>query len=187
MAAAPKKTPKTESLTIRLDPKTRFILEFVARLRGQPLTTVVERFITDGANQLSLDFNDGRTWKDFWDVSEGVRALLMANEPALYPTYEEEKRLAFAREHWPFFYVSEAKKTLRRIYIDILWPGIDTFVTLHEQGKTTDYWNAGRLMQNALSTANVVPPEWPVGSGSKGGSNFGAREKFEGLDDEIPF
>ena len=32
---------KTETLSLRLDPKTKFILEFVARINGQTLTTVI--------------------------------------------------------------------------------------------------------------------------------------------------
>lgn len=195
MAAAPKKTPKTESLTIRLDPKTRFILEFVARLRGQPLTTVVERFITDGASVLEVAPYDNRTWRDFWHVEEGVRTLKMAAEPALYPTFEEERRLDFAKTHWPFFYSNADCTTLRPTFIDILWPRIDEFQAHHEANKTTAWFSAGRLMQQAISLAGVLPPEWPVGSGNRGeGPKFGARKSPDPrpdpppeLDDEIPF
>src|SRR5689334_25192254 len=84
-----RKSAKSETLTIRLDPKTRFMLEFVARLRGQTITTVVERAIADAADAATIpefDFVGKKTgelnWKQFWDVAQGIREIKMAEEPA---------------------------------------------------------------------------------------------------------
>lgn len=52
---AQKKAGKSESLTIRLDPKMRFALEFVARLNGQTITKVIERAVTDAADRTKVD------------------------------------------------------------------------------------------------------------------------------------
>lgn len=188
-----KRTAKSESLTIRLDPKTRFVLDFVARLRGQTITTVVERAINEAASAVSLSHDDQRTWRDFWDVSEGVRALQIAGEAALHPTYEEERRLAFVKEHWPFFYTEDDMWVLHRSYIGILWPRIDEFVEMHEAGKAANYFAAGGAMALALLKANISPPAWPVAGQSvspinSGGFSIAAREDFTAdIDDEIPF
>lgn len=176
-----KRPSKSETLTIRLDPKTRFMLDFVARLRGQSITTVVERAISDAANRATIEDEFSReplTWRDYWSVFEGERALKIAKEPELHPTFEEERRLAFCREFWPFFFSGNRNGDIRTGYVEVLWPRIDEFVELYENTKTTNYFAAGEAMKAALLTANVAPPDWP----SK------AKAPVDrSLDDEIPF
>lgn len=159
------KISKSETLTIRLDPKTRFVLDYMSRLKGQTITTVVERAIVAAASNTPIprgEYEPDIVWQDIWDVSEGVRALTMATIPEMYPTYEEERRLAFAREHWPFFYASEKKEKLLNYYVDVLWPRIDQFVQLHDDRKHEDYFAAGEAMQDALRAARLEAPEWPI-------------------------
>lgn len=168
MAGESKRGSKSETLTIRLDPKTRFVLDFLARLKGQNITTVVERAIVTAASQENVA--DPRhpsqpdSWQEFWDVSEGVRALKIASRSEFYPTFEEERRLVFTREHWPFFYANAYKEVFLNHYIDVLWPRIDEFVLLHEDSKTRDYFAAGRAMQIALRSAKLAAPDWPIAS-----------------------
>ncbi|MDW9363595.1 hypothetical protein GOA99_19870 [Sinorhizobium meliloti] len=180
-----KRTAKSETLTIRLDPKTRFMLEFVARLRGQTITTVVERAIADTADEAKIVVYDGPdlTWKDFWSIEEGERALQIYAEPSLRPTYEEDKRLAFARKHWPFFYTSDKKQVVRTGYVEILWPRIDEFIAIDDEHKANDYFAAGRAMKKALSDAKVASPDWPPET--KPSSQKSAFSSD--LDDDIPF
>lgn len=190
MAREPK-AGKSETLTIRLDPKTRFILEYLSRLKGQTITTIVERAIVAAASQESVPDpqypNEPDSWQFFWDVSDGVRALRLASRSEFYPTYEEERRLAFAQDHWPFFYFSEHKAKFNNHYIDVLWPRIDEFVQLHEDQRANDYFAAGKAMQEAIRKAKLKAPDWPIpqkkedtAPPSKGG--FG-----RDMDDEIPF
>ena len=157
-----KKPNKSETLTLRLDPKTRFMLEFVARLRGQTITTVFERAVQDTADFAIIQRNDGSryTWKNYWDVEQGVRDLLIAGEPILRPTFEEEKRFTFAYRYWPFFYTTIERKLFRIDYVSILWGRIDEFIELDEAKKTIDYWAVGQLMEDALKAAHVTPPKW---------------------------
>lgn len=165
MAREPKSV-KTETLTIRLDPKTRFILEYLSRLKGQTITTVVERAIVAAAGDAQVDDprwpNNPDGWQYFWDVSDGIRALKMAERGAFFPTYEEEKRLAFCRQHWPFFYSSSAGDNFLSHYVDILWPNIDTYVKMHEEQSAEDFFAAGKAMQAAIQQAKLKPPPWPV-------------------------
>ena len=170
MAKEASRGGKTETLTIRLDPKTRFVLEYISRLKGQTITTVVERALYAAVTQEAFHhpdpFSDGKDmtlgWDFFWNVSEGVRALRMSGYSEFFPTYEEEKRLAFAREHWPFFYGSVHGTRYLTHYIEVLWPRIDEFVQIHDDTKQDDYFAAGRAMQKALNGAKLKAPDWPV-------------------------
>ena len=157
-----KKPAKSETLTLRLDPKTRFMMEFLARLRGQTITTVFERAIQDTADLAQIQRNNGRiyTWKSFWDVEQGVRDILISGEQTLRPTFDEEKRLEFTKKYWPFFYEDTDKLIMQRHYISILWNGIDEFIELDEFQKPIDYWAAGYVMENALKAVQVTPPKW---------------------------
>lgn len=171
MARAPR-ARKSESLTIRLDPKARFILEYLARLKGQSITTVVERSIVTAADQTPvvepLPYSGDEVvvfrWQDVWDISDGVRALKMASRPEFFPTYEEEKRLSFCIEHWPFFWINQRRDKFLNHYVDILWPRIDEFLQIHEEGKSSDYFAAGKAMQAALRKADLLAPDWPIPS-----------------------
>ena len=125
MATEPKRTGKTEVLSMRMDPKTRFLVDVLARLRGQSISTVVERAILEAADSARIgDGNEIKTWRDYWSVSDGVRALNLAAEQYLYPSYDDEYKVEFARTHWPFFYSSASAKFPREHYVDILWPRI---------------------------------------------------------------
>lgn len=155
---------KTENLTLRLDPKTRFVLDFIARSRGQNITTVIERVIQEAAQSSSVQIDQSEYvgWEDLWHVNDGVRYLRVADCRGLFPTFDEEYTLNFAKIHWPFFYTGSNCKNQRVTYIEVLWPGIQKFIQLWNETKSTDYWAAGKAMQEALKAANVRPPDWPV-------------------------
>lgn len=197
MARDTSKAGKSETLTIRLDPKTRFILEYVSRLKGQTITTVVERAIVNSAagdTVIDRELGGDLNWQDFWDVSEGVRFLKIVSRSEFFPTYEDERRLAFCKEHWPFFWATSQRRTFLNYYVDVLWPRIDEFVTIHDEQKAEDYFAAGKAMQEALRKAKLKAPEWPIPdkpsqpptsenkSTSKNSGPF-SRD----LDDDIPF
>lgn len=181
-----KRPSKSETLTIRLDPKTRFMLEFVSRLRGQTITTVVERAIRDAADRAVLHHQDERgnsydtTWRDYWSVFEGERALKIAVEDDLHPTFEEDQRLAFAKQFSDFFWSKNG--TILTAYIEVLWPKIDEFIDIYERTKTDNYFAAGYAMKEALSAAKLATPDWPKKASSKV-----APSHSRDLDEEIPF
>jgi hypothetical protein len=160
--ARPRKseTGRSETLSIRLDPQVRFVLEFLSRWRGQTITAVVERAIMEeGSKVLTPDQRD--VWRGIWSVSEGERALSMARVPEVYPTFEEVQRLRFAEAHWPFFYADQDRQTFLTHYVDLLWPEIDHYVALFESSRKSNYWAAGEAMQDALAAARIQPPDWP--------------------------
>lgn len=159
---------KSETLSLRLDPKTRFLLEYLSRLNGQTITTVVERAITAAASTETVAAEGySRNWQDFWDVNDGIRALKMAEVPDFYPTWEEERRLSFAKNHYPFFFVSLDPREFHQVYLEVLWPRIDEFVEYHESHRKNDWFAAGKLMQGVLREANLSPPNWPLAGEEK--------------------
>ena len=186
--APSKRAAKTEVLSMRMDPKTRFLVEILARYRGQSISTVVERAILEAADNARIGGHDEeRTWRDYWHVSDGVRALNMAADQALYPTYEEECRFALAKTHWPFFFTSSTSLAARQAFVDILWPRIDEFLERWEATKSTDYFAVGRAMQQALRDAGVQAPEWPVKAAERPRAPPAKAPTGGDLDDEIPF
>jgi hypothetical protein len=190
---APKDAKRTEVLSMRLDPKTRFLVEILARLRGQNITMVVERSIQEAADATVIG-RDG-SWRDYWHIEEGVRSLKMAADERLYPTFEDEYRLEFAKTHWPFFFGSSSCNAYLELSIRVLWPKIDEFVAVWRKTQSTDYFAAGKAMQKALSDAGIKAPDWPVkprvvekqATSRGGGGPSWEAPKGGDLDDEIPF
>jgi predicted transcriptional regulator len=183
MSKRPLPRSKSEFLSLRLDPKTKFVIEFMARVKGQSQTTVVERAISEAADRTALgDYEEGQShWTDFWDISEGVRFLKIAADKRLYPSYDEEEILDFCRKHWPFFYISERKEIPRDAFITILWPRINEFLMHWKEHRTNNWWDTGRMMAAALSDAGILAPEWPPKSRAP------TKQPSDELDDDIPF
>lgn len=179
------KRAKTETLSLRLDPKTKFMLDFMARVQGQSITTVVERAVHKVADGVGVGpyGDEEKTWATFWDVSEGVRTLNLIADPH-YPTnFEEDELLSFAKTHWPFFYTSDRANSPRRPYVDVLWPKISLYLGVWREQRQSNYWAAGEAMKADLEAARIASPEWPIASKPKA-----PRESFSSdLDDEIPF
>jgi hypothetical protein len=128
----PKKPQKNQTLTVRLDDKTRFAIDFLSRLEGQSVTKILENAILEKAN--SSYFGRYNThlerkeynWRDIWHVSEGVRHLLFITHPGvkaeIHLTFEEEEMAEFVQRHWPFFCTSNHLASFIAPYVDILWP-----------------------------------------------------------------
>jgi hypothetical protein len=155
---------KTQPLSVRLDPKTKFVIEFVARINGQSITTVVERAIKDVAERITIGIFKGneqrpRKWSDFWDPNEGIRMLKLLDDRD-YPTnYEEDELRAFIRAHESFFYSED--HVPNRTNVEILWPAIRTYLEQWKRTRSDNYWATGEAMSNELSRARVKPPGWP--------------------------
>lgn len=168
-----KRPAKGETLTIRLDTKSRFMLDFVARAKGQTMTTVVERALTDAADNVRVCLDndippgdlpdDGSyvNWRYFWNSIPGIRELAIADVDDLYPTYEEKHRLEFAKRFWPFFYTDRNCTSFNVDFIDALWNKIDYFISVHEGQKQMDFYAVTKIMSSCLEGAGLTPPEWP--------------------------
>jgi hypothetical protein len=156
---------KTQTLSLRLDPKTKFSLEFVARANGQTLTTVVERAIRSSCDEVKIGGGsfpgDEFNWQHFWDPDEGMRTLKLLACDAYRSTYGEDELRQFTVEHWQFFYTWQAADKPRRAYIQILWPKIEEYQRIWREQRESNYWAAGEAMAADLSAAHVTGPTWP--------------------------
>src|SRR5262245_17736284 len=196
---APKKDrgTKTESLSLRLDPKAKFILEFVARINGQSLTIVVERAIRKSCDEVTVGghFNgEGLNWNHFWDPDEGIRTLKLLACHDYPSTYDEDELRRFTKAHWEFFYTHPKSDEPRRAYVEVLWPKIEEYQRIWRDQRDSNYWAAGEAMAADLSAAQLKVPNWrggPVAGTATAADSFAAnpaRRKLLGNEnDEIPF
>lgn len=172
------KRAKSETVTLRIDPKTKFMLDFMVRIQGRSITALVELAIREAADNAGIMdvYGNEKNWTQFWDANEGVRTLNLLAEPKYPTTFEEDEILLFARANWEFFYTSAKSSTVRRAYAEILWPKIGEYLQIWREKRSADYWAAGRAMERDLSVAKLAAPVWPRGS-----------KNDASLDDEIPF
>ena len=193
---APKKDrgTKTESLSLRLDPKTKFILEFVARINGQSLTTVVERAIRKSCDEVTVGghFNgEGLSWNHFWDPDVGVRTLKLLACHDYPSTYDEDELRRFTKAHWEFFYTHANSDEPHRAYVRTLWPKIAEYQRIWHDQRSFNYWAAGAAMAADLSAAQLKAPNWPRGSAANAAmpaDSLAAKPaRKKPFDDEIPF
>src|SRR5665811_112359 len=140
---------KTETLSLRMDPKTKFILEFVARINGQTLTTVVERAIRSSCDAVRIGASPGHAganWRHFWHPEVGVRTLNLLADYTFPSTYDEDELRRFTAEHWEFFYTDSTAQQPQTSYVQILWPKIEEYQHTWIKHRESDYWVAGKAM-----------------------------------------
>lgn len=184
MNAVEKKTSKTQALSLRLDPKTKFILDFMARVKGQSITMIVERSIKEAADKTEVGLgSESRDWRFYWDTSEGVRTLKLISDRDLHTSYEEDEILEFAKAHWEFFYFDEGCKQIKRHFVDILWPRVNEYLEQWRQTKSQDYWATGKDMAYEIKAAGLGAPDWP----RKTKNAASGKARSAPLDDDIPF
>ncbi|MFS8368240.1 hypothetical protein ACJRO0_12195 [Acetobacter oryzifermentans] len=162
-----KRPQKSESLTIRLDPKMRFALEFVARLRGQTITKVIERAVlsdADNAYVVDENHNPVGNWTKYWDVNDGVRAINIASDPKIHPTFEEEEILDFVKIHWNFFSFDRELLFLKRDNLEILWPQIESLIDDWRENKVTNRKYCAKRMREMLTNAGLDEKSWAASS-----------------------
>jgi len=100
---------KTEVVTLRLDPRTKFGLELLAKKQYRTLSSVVEWSIN---NALSTEIPD----IDFiWDVSEVDRFLNMVKRAPTLLNYEEQLVLKVINDSYKCW--DTDNESLDRIYI----------------------------------------------------------------------
>jgi hypothetical protein len=181
----PTRSAKNDVLSTRIDAKTKFQIELMARVRGQRVSTVVERAIQESAEK--------DRWLEYWDADESVRWLKTVSGQPEFNTAEEFEKLNFTRIHWPFFYWGSEglpRSSVRQLFTGILWPKIDEFVALWIRTKSSSPYFVAKAMQDQIRAAKITPPDWPpkppVAAARGGGPSWEA-PKGGDLDDEIPF
>ena len=181
-----KRGGRTETLSLRLDPKTRFMLEFLSRLRGQSITTVVERAIKESADgeKLYEDHNSIYNWTKFWHPHEGIRELRTLADHNVYRDFEEDRLLDFVKKHWQFFANSADLSVLADEFVFVLWNDIGGLIEHWRKTRATDRWATGKLMLEKLKSAGFRGPTWPPQAKPTAPKKEGVAHE---LDDDVPF
>ena len=94
------KLTRSQTVTVRLDPKLRYLAELAARQQRRTVSSYVEWAIEDSLNRVYLDSNNtiGELGSYLWDVDEPDRfaKLALTNEYLL--THEEQVLWKLIRE-----------------------------------------------------------------------------------------
>jgi len=97
------KLARSETVTVRLDPKLRYLAELASRRQRRTLSSYIEWAIEDSLKHVSLDIGEGKVLSDeaelLWDVDDADRfARLALRHPDLL-THEEQILWKLIREH----------------------------------------------------------------------------------------
>ena len=103
------KLSRSETVTVRLDPKLRYLAELAARLHRRTLSSYVEWSIKEALDSEALRNNEGirdtiGTEAEFlWDVDEADRFAKLALRYPHLLTHEEQVLWKFIREAYPLW------------------------------------------------------------------------------------
>lgn len=153
---------KTETLTLRMDPKVKFLIEIISRVRRQSITGVVEAAMEETAFDLDVPYvEDGKSetralgavFSDIWSTDESELFInFCAHMPTLL-TYEEQ-RIWETIKISPVFHESKNSKVLTDWSIE----GVGRI----DRGMIRNFWEdlVEHSIQNRESRT-VVPFEPP--------------------------
>lgn len=183
------KLSRSETVTVRLDPKLRYLAELAARLHRRTLSSYVEWAIEASLdnNVLKPDFNgSGTSIKDdaeyLWDVDEPDRFAKLALRYPHLLTHEEQVRWKLIRENG---YLWKGSYAGRRF--EWTWAvDEDSFI----YSRLREHWAKfctvadGTAGQDVLPTwAKTDPARRPPPPVSKPPAKTG----FDDMEDDIPF
>lgn len=175
------KLSRSETVTVRLDPKLRYLAELAARRQRRTVSSYIEWAIEESFNHFSLDLNGPRNLADeaeaLWDVDEADRfARLALRHPDLL-THDEQILWKLIRENgavWLGHYGGADKEWRWEVEEDSL-----------VLDRLREHW----AMFNAVvdgSAQLTALPKWPK---TKPNSSppTNKHKGFEDMDDDIPF
>lgn len=90
---------KTETLAIRLDPKSRYMLEIASRVQHRSLSSVVEWMINNSMKDICVDNETLLSLQSsLWDVDESDRMIKLAFHYPSLLSFEDQKIWKLIRE-----------------------------------------------------------------------------------------
>lgn len=109
------KLSRTETVTVRLDPKLRYMAELAARKQRRTLSSFIEWAIEGGLSTVQLDDKNSaeELGGKLWDVDEADRFVKLAlSYPGLLTYYEQTlwKVIWETKEAWDFPGPEESKE-----------------------------------------------------------------------------
>lgn len=176
------KLSRSETVTVRLDPKLRYLAELAARRQRRTVSSYIEWAIENSLRHFSLDLNDNGVLADeaeaLWDVDDADRfAQLALRHPDLL-THDEQVLWKMIRENgllWRGNYTGVDREWTWTVQAESL-----NFERLRHHWPTFCAVAEGSANAKDLPTwQKTKPAERPPTPGQKSG--------FEDMDDDIPF
>jgi hypothetical protein len=106
------KLNRSETVTVRLDPKLNYLCELAARAQRRTKSSFIEWAVQEALRQVSIpevsDWNEEPVhiadWaKDLWQVDEPDRVMMLALKAPALLTYEEQHNWRLVRECGAFW------------------------------------------------------------------------------------
>ena len=180
------KLSRSETVTVRLDPKLRYLAELAARRQRRTVSSYIEWAIEDSLKHFSLDLNGNGVLADeseaLWDVDESDRfARLALRHPDLL-THDEQVLWKLVRENgmlWRGSYSNADREWMWTVREESLlfdrlrehWPKFCAVADGSANAKELPTWQKTK--------PNGGPPAPPPRAPAKTG--------FDDMDDDIPF
>lgn len=180
------KLSRSETVTVRLDPKLRYLAELAARKQRRTLSSYIEWAIEDSLQRVALDINDSNSSvaneaEALWDVDDADRFAKLALRHSDLMTHEEQVLWKLVRENgylWRGSYQGSQKRWTWTTSEDNL-----VFERLREN------WSKFTAVAES-GTGHAELPSWPKTQASVGAEKQPLAPKktgFDDMDDEIPF
>ena len=185
------KLSRSETVTVRLDPKLRYLADLASRLHRRTLSSYVEWSIKEALDRvdLGLDVNGNRCTigseaEDLWDVDEADRFVKLALRYPHLLSHEEQVRWKLIRECgylWRGRYGPPPRQEWQ-------WLVEDASLCFDRLRAKWDLFCAVADGEKPASELPKWPKEKPVAPpASSTGSKPAKGTGFDELDDDIPF
>lgn len=174
------KLSRSETVTVRLDPKLRYLADLAARKQRRTLSSYIEWAIEDCLYRTNLYANGDTTLAaeaaNLWDVDEADRfAKLALRHPDLL-THEEQVRWKLVKENglmWTGRFAGSDKKWT--------WDVEESSLIFE---RLREYWSAFCSAADNGTGQEELPKwqRWQVGGGKSA-----PKTGFADMDDDLPF
>lgn len=169
------KLTRSETVTVRLDPKLRYLAELAARKQRRTLSSFIEWAVEDSLSRVVIQELDGATIADqaanLWDVDESDRFAKLALRYPYLLTHEEQIVWKLIQENGHFWlgrYAGPEDEWTWRVDEQTL-----IFDRLRE------YWNKFIAVAQGKADKSTLP-SWRKGKQDTG------KGAFDDLEDDFP-
>lgn len=166
---------ETNSLSLQIDAKTMFQLEFATRVTGLPITSFIERAIKDAVGEIKLtkiieteecleensssEISLIKDWSSYWDTQESVRMVSMLTCDLMkeYTSSKDDQISSFILKHWNYFGTDEKLEGMSRPHCNLIWPHINYLVKKWLGNRLLDPECGTKMLDNVLDGTDLVP------------------------------
>jgi hypothetical protein len=176
------KLSRSETVTVRLDPKLRYLAELAARKQRRTLSSYIEWAIEDSLKHATLEMHGNVSLsteaEELWDVDEADRfARLALRHPDLL-THEEQVLWKLVRENGALWRGNWSSNTR-----EWTWTVAEQFLLF---AKLREYWPAFSKVAES-GTGHSELPDWVRTKRDEGGTKTKPSSGFDDMEDDIPF